>query len=296
MERRKIGLALGSGGARGWCHIGVIEALDDIGIRPDVVSGTSMGALVGLAWASGRLDALKDWVLGLTPAKFIGLIDPKFRSGGLVEAREITRMLEGLGVPERFEDLEREFICIATDMRTGREIWFDTGPTLPAVRASVAIPGVMTPMRHQGMWLLDGGLVNPVPVSAVFAKRAEIIIASNPNAKPHGLIWDAPSEEKGAANGWAKVLPPALYEAFGIEPDARGETEPNYFNVLNASIDIMTEQIRRARFAGEPPHVILNAAFTDLTVLELYRGKEAIEEGRRMVMDEADRLREACRV
>lgn len=292
MERREIGLALGSGGARGWCHIGVIEALDEMGVRPSVIAGTSMGALVGVAWASGKVSALKDWVLDLTPRRFFGLIDPKFR-GGLVEAQEITRMLKDIGVPERMEDLARPFTAIATDMRTGREIWFDEGPTYPAIRASVGIPGVMTPTWHDGMWLLDGGLVNPVPVSAVFAKRAETIIAVNPNATRPGRTWDESTTET-ATPAWAKVIPDGWMEAFGVSQNPAQAPAPNYFTVLNASIDIMTEQIRRARFAGEPPHVVLNAAFEDLTVLELFRGEEAIAEGRRMVEANADQIARAC--
>ncbi|MAM62394.1 patatin-like phospholipase family protein [Maritimibacter sp. UBA3975] len=290
-----IGLALGSGGARGWCHIGVLEALDEMGVRPGVVAGTSMGALVGVAWASGRLDALRDWVLELTPRRFFGLIDPRFK-GGLVEAQEITRMLEDIGVPERLEDLDLPFTAVATDMRTGREIWFDSGPTYPAIRASVGIPGVMTPTWHEDMWLLDGGLVNPVPVSAVFAKRAEIIIAVNPNATRPGRTWEEQPTEDEGGTGWTKVLPEAIAEALNIDADAESRAAPNYFTVLNASIDIMTEQIRRARFAGEPPHVVLDAAFDDLTVLELFRGKEAIAEGRRMVEARADRIAEVCRL
>jgi NTE family protein len=287
-----IGLALGSGGARGWCHIGVLEELDRIGVRPGVIAGTSMGALVGVAWASGKLDELKQWVGELTPRRFLGLIDPRFK-GGLVEAQEITRMLADIGVPERLEDLDFPFTAVATDMRTGREIWFDEGPTYPAVRASVGIPGVMTPLWHEGMWLLDGGLVNPVPVSAVFAKRAEFIIAVNPNAKRPGRAWKDEAREDEAGS-WLEMLPPAISEALGLNGSDAGRDAPNYFTVLNASIDIMTEQIRRARFAGEPPHVVLDAAFEDLTVLELFRGDEAIAEGRRMVKDKEEEIRELC--
>lgn len=287
-----IGLALGSGGARGWCHIGVIEALGEMGVRPQVIAGTSMGALVGVAYAAGQLEALKEWVLSLTPARFLGLVDPKFTTGGLVEAREITRMLEAIGIPKRLEELEMSFTAISTDMETGREIWFDQGPTYQAVRASVGIPGVMTPIRLDGMWLLDGGLVNPVPVSAVFAKRAEVILAVDPNAGRLGRLWETPPPTPPRL---ARVVPERWHETLGITAKDR-ETRPGYFEVVNAAIDIMTQQIRRSRFAGEPPDLVLEAGFDDLTVLELHRGAEAIAEGRRMVEAEAERIARICRL
>jgi NTE family protein len=293
-KRPKIGLALGSGGARGWCHIGVLRGLDKLGLCPDVIAGTSMGAVVGAAWAGDKLDALEDWVRALTPARVVSLMDLRLRSGGLVEAREIEAMLRGLGLADRIEDLAHPFTAIATDMTTGREIWLSEGPTFAAVRASAGIPGVMSPVELDGRWLLDGGLTNPVPVSAARAMGAEVIIAVNPNAKPHGQIWRPPAP-KPAKPWFAAILPEALHDPLGIDTEsvARAVT-PNYFDVLSAAIDVMTDTIRRARFAGEPPHIQLDAAFTDLTILELYRGPEAIAEGMRMVEAQADHIRDVC--
>ncbi len=288
----KIGVALGSGGARGWCHIGVLKALAGIGVEPDVVAGTSMGAVVGAAFVGGRLAELEAWVRGLTPTRVVGLMDVKLGSGGLVRAREIETMLEGLGIAPRIEALGRPFAAIATDMETGREIWLDSGPTYRAVRASAGIPGVMTPVRHEGRWLLDGGLTNPVPVSAARALGAEVIIAVNPNAKRHGRFWHPPERKEGA-NWMLSVLPPALRESFAVNHDPELST-PNYFDVLTAAIDVMEDTIRRARFAGEPPHVQLNASLPSLTVLELYRGAEAIAEGERIVAEQASYIREVC--
>jgi NTE family protein len=295
-KKPKIGLALGSGGARGWCHIGVLRGLEQLGVRPDVVAGTSMGALVGAAWAGERLDALEDWVRALTPARFVRLMDVSLRSGGLVEARQIAAMLEEIGLAPRIEDLAHPFTAIATDMGTGREIWLDHGPTFSAVRASAGIPGVMSPVEIDGRWLLDGGLTNPVPVSAARAMGAEVIIAVNPNAKPRGRIW-VPPTPRGSRPWLAAVVPDALHESLGIDPQAQAQAKaatPNYFDVLTAAIDVMTDTIRRARLAGEPPHIQLDAGFTDLTVLELYRGAEAIAEGVRMVEAQADRIRQVC--
>ncbi|TYB81617.1 patatin-like phospholipase family protein [Maritimibacter fusiformis] len=296
-KRPTIGLALGSGGARGWCHIGVIRGLEEIGVRPDVVAGTSMGALVGAAYAGGRLDALEDWVKNLTPPGFLKLMDVSLRSGGLVEARQIEVMLKDIGLPDQIEELKRPFTAVATDMQTGREIWLDRGPTYPAVRGSVGIPGVMSPLKYEGRWLLDGGLTNPVPVSPLRAMGAEVLIAVNPNAKARGRIW-RPKEPKPRSDNWiTSVMPDGLRETLGIGSESDPpEAKPGYFDVLSAAIDVMTETIARARMAGEPPDVLLNAGFTDLTVLELYRGAEAIAEGKRIVKAQADRIREICEV
>jgi NTE family protein len=295
-KRPKIGIALGSGGARGWCHIGVIRALEALGVRPDVVAGTSIGALVGAAYAGGRLDALEDWVRALTPPGFLKLMDVSLRSGGLVEARQIEVMLKEIGLPDQIEDLDLPFTAVATDMQTGREIWLDRGPTYPAVRASVGIPGVMSPLNYENRWLLDGGLTNPVPVSPLRAMGAEVLIAVNPNAKERGRIW-RPKEPEPRSNWIASMVPEGLHEIFGIDPDAaRPGAKPGYFDVLSAAIDVMTDTIARTRMAGEPPDILLNANFTDLTVLELYRGAEAIAEGKRMVEAQADRVRGICEV
>lgn len=294
-RKPKIGLALGSGGARGWCHIGVLRGLAGLGVEIDVVAGTSIGALVGAAFAGGKLDALEAWVRGLTQARLVTLMDPEFRRGGLVQARRIETMLGEIGLAERIEEFARPFTAIATDMETGREIWMSEGAAYRAVRASAGIPGVMSPIEIDGRWLLDGGLVNPVPVSAARALGAEVIIAVNPNAKAHGKIWQRPEPKPGLEAWAAQILPAAMHEPLGISPRAAGASPtPAYFDVLGAAIDVMSETIRRARFAGDPPHVQLNAILPGITVLELYRGAEAIAEGERIVAANAEAILEAC--
>ena len=294
-RKPKIGLALGSGGARGWCHIGVLRGLQALGVEIDVVAGTSMGALVGAAFAGGRLDALETWARGLTQGKLVALMDPTLRPGGLVEARRLETMLAEIGLADRIEAFDLPFTAIATDMETGREVWMSDGPSYRAVRASAGIPGVMSPVQRDNRWLLDGGLVNPVPVSAARALGAEVIIAVNPNARRFGRIWEAPEPEPGFEAWLGQVLPSTLHGSLGIDPNAPGRpAAPNYFNVLTAAIDVMTDTIRRARLAGDPPHVQLNAYLSNITVLELHRSAEAIAEGERIVAANADLIREAC--
>lgn len=278
-----VGLALGSGGARGWCHIGVLRALDDIGVVPDITAGCSMGALVGAAYAGGCLDALEDWVSDLSPSRFVALLDIRPSSGGLVAGGQIMQLLKDLGLPDRIEDLPRPFAAVATDMETGREVWLREGSLADAVRASVALPGVISPHRVGGHWMLDGGLTNPVPVSLARAMGAEVIIAVNPNAKLHGKLWQR------SPSTWETMLrdlPEGLAKLLGTEGGA--DSPPGYADVVSTAIDVMTEQIRRARLAGEPPHVLLNADLSAMSVLEFHRGAEAIKAGRRAVQAQAD--------
>lgn len=288
-RKPQVGLALGSGGARGWCHIGVIRELEKLGVRPDVVAGCSMGALVGAAYAGGRLDALEDWARGLNRTRFMSLIDIRPNSGGLVEGREISRMLENLGLPERIEDLPMPYAAIATDMESGREVWLREGNLSSAVRASVALPGVISPQLHDGRWLLDGGLTNPVPVSTCRAMGAEVVIAVNPNARLHGTMWQ--SAAPGSAwDGVLAALPDAVRDKFGtfFGDSTVDSRPPPYFDVVSTAIDIMSEQIRRSRLAGDPPHVLLSADLSAMSVLEFYRGSEAIDEGVRITRGQAE--------
>jgi NTE family protein len=281
MSAPAIGLALGSGGARGWCHIGVIRALEAAGLQPALVAGCSMGALVGAAWAAGKLDALEDWVRALTPGRYVQMVDIRPASGGIVAAGEIAGMLAEIGVPERIEDLPRPFAAVATDMETGREVWLREGSVVDAVRASVAIPGVISPARVGGKWLLDGGMVNPVPVSLARAMGAELIVAVNPNAKRGGRLWSPPPR----GTGWKEVadmLPDSLRDGFLDMVGPSDDKPPHYLDVVSTAIDIMTEGIRRSRLAGDPPDVMLNVALEDLTIMDLHRADEAIAEGRRV--------------
>jgi len=299
MGKPKIGLALGSGGARGWAHIGVLRALEERGIVPDYVAGTSMGALVGAAYVGGRLDALEEWALSLTHRKMASLIDVNVLSGGLIEAKNVVKFFEGLGIPERIEDLSIPFATVATDMRSGREVWIREGSVIDAMRASIALPGIISPVLRNNRWLIDGGLTNPLPVSVCRAMGADIVIAVNPEAKKYSVMWEQPEEKPNET--WQSIkasLPLAVrtaYEAVsgvGKFQDARA---PNYFDVVATSIDVMISQIRRSRLIGDPPHVLLDVNLDDLTILEFNRAETAIEEGRACVERASDALNNLSR-
>ncbi len=304
MTRPRIGLALGSGSARGWAHIGIIDALVEAGIEPDIVCGTSIGSLVGAAYVSGRLSALRQWAEAATWREIIGLIDVRLSGGGLIDGKQVVEFLGALGIAELIESYAKPYAAVATDLITGREIWLQTGPINEAVRASIALPGLFSPARIDGKWLLDGGLANPVPVSVCRALGADMIIAVNlngdllgrrfesePDAPPATTRGHLPTEFLGRM---LSQLPAAVREqAVQIAPRLlpQGSSAPGYFDVLATSINIMQDQITRTRLAGEPPHVMLVPRLRNIGLMEFNRAKEAIVEGRTCVEEALPMLR-----
>jgi NTE family protein len=296
--RDGFGVALGGGGARGWCHIGALRALEEAGLSPGGAAGCSMGALVGAAWAAGKLARLEDWARGLTRAQVLSYVDLGLGQGGLVAGRAVWRILDDLEVPERMEELDRPLIVLATDMETGREIWISDGDLRAAVRASIAIPGVFRPHRIDGRWLLDGGLVNPVPVSAVRALGFRRILGINANARGAQPLWTRP---KGgglwpeiAGPGLLARLPEGLRGLFSAtEDDDRREDDaaPDYLQVVSVAIDILTGYLCETRLAADPPDALLEAVLGHIGVLELDRAAEAIDAGRALVEADGAMLR-----
>ncbi len=286
-----LALALGSGGARGWVHIGVLRELEAQGVVPTMVVGCSMGALVGAACAAGKLDALEHWARDLSSTSFMGMIDLRLDRSGLMRGAAIMDMLRDLGLPETIEELKYPFIAVATDMQTGREVWLREGALADAVRASVSLPAILRPHRIDGRWLLDGGLINPVPVSAARALGARQILSVNPNDKAGGPLW-APSEGKL----WTALQAPEFLEKLPdslrrLMPDRdEGPAEPNYFDVMSASIDVLTEFLRKSREAADPADLALAADLTDMSTLEFYRASHAIDEGTRITRAARDRI------
>ena len=163
-----VGLALGSGASRGWSHVGIIKALLAEGIEPTIVCGTSVGAMVGAAYAAGNLEKLEKWVLESTRSDVLRFLDLKFSQVGFVNVERMTRFLHNYVAAEdvKIEDLGKQYVAIAAELATGREYWFKEGGLAQAVLASMAMPGLFPAVRHKDRWLVDGGLVNPVPVSA----------------------------------------------------------------------------------------------------------------------------------
>lgn len=280
-----VGLALGSGSARGWTHIGVIRALEEMGVCPQIVAGTSIGALVGAVYVSDQLEEFAEWVQRLTLRDVINLVDLRF-SGGVVKGEKLFGFFrDGYRNPD-IEELEQRYVSVATEMQTGRESWLTKGPILPAARASCAIPGLFSPVQFDGRWMLDGGLVNPVPVSAARALGADVVIAVNLNAqlRPRRPDRGPGKIEKGAEDSslWGKV------QAY-LSSD--GDEDPGLFDAITASINIMQDRITRSRMAGDPPEITLSPRLSNFALMDFHRADEAIAEGERLVTEHAAEIR-----
>jgi NTE family protein len=284
MARPKIGVALGSGAARGWSLIGVIEGLTALGIVPEVVSGTSIGALVGAAFVTGKLAALKARLENFGRHDTAGMLDVHLASGGLIEGRRIETFLAELGISGDIESLALRFGAVATDLASGREIWLQKGPIGSAVRASIGMPGIFSPAKAEDStgWLIDGGLVNPVPVSLARALGADIVIAVDLNSALVGRRFNELATQGSPAATIPSQIPqwlrkavgPLLAKALQSAPDY-----PSYFEVLANSLNIMQDRITRMRLAGDPSEVLLQPRLPDFSWLDFHRAKDAIAEG-----------------
>ncbi len=296
MARVRLGLALGSGAARGWAHVGVLQALQEAKIEPDIICGTSMGALVGAAYVTGRLSVLKDWACALTWHEMISLLDVRLTGGGLMDGNEIVALLHRLGIVAPIEQAAKPFAVVATNLATGREVWLKAGPITEAVRASIGMPGILSPVKIANDWLIDGGLVNPVPVSLCRALGADIIVAVNLNSDLVGRRFQAkedPQElSKTEAVGPELIgrlldqIPPSLRDQAGRIASQLLPAQtmtPAYFQVLANSLNIAADQITRMRLAGEPPHIMLAPRLGRIGPFEFHRATEGIAEGRASV-------------
>ncbi|HEY6028291.1 MAG TPA: patatin-like phospholipase family protein, partial [Pseudolabrys sp.] len=226
MTRPTIGLALGGGAARGFAHIGVMRVLAAHGIVPDVIVGTSIGAVVGGCYAAQQLDALEDWARSLNIRSVMSYLDINLSGSGLITGNHLAKMLEAGLHDTRIDELSTRFAAIATEFNTGHEIWLTRGRLVEAMRASYALPGIFPPVRIGGRWLVDGALVNPVPVSAARALGARLVIAVNLNSDLFGrgtIIASHGSDEDDLAEAAAAALPKAagLRSLFGREPSLR---------------------------------------------------------------------------
>ncbi len=286
----RIGLALGGGSARGWAHIGVIRALADAGIEPDIVCGTSIGALVGAAYAGGEIDRLEAWVRSLRLQTVVSFLDFSL-NGGLIKGDKLIDFFRSHFVDRDIRELERPFGAVATDLQRGREVWLREGRVTDAVRASIALPGLFTPVQRDGGWLVDGGLVNPVPVSLCRAMGADIVIAVDLNADLLGRHLK-PKPAK-AVRKRAAAVPDTLTDAMmariqtgmsqlGIN-HRDGPEPPAMLDVLASSINIMQVLITRSRLAGEPADVLVTPLLADLALMEFHRAGIAIDAGRHAV-------------
>jgi NTE family protein len=287
-DRPSIGLVLGGGAARGFAHIGVLRSLEAHGIRPDVIAGTSIGAIVGTLYAAGHLDAFEAWCLQLTRRRVLGYLDFTIGGSGLLGGNRLGKRLEEALGGLTFADLPLRFAAIATEIRTGHEIWLTRGGLFEAVAASYALPGIFPPRRIGGRWLMDGALVNPLPVSAARALGARLIIAVNLNADNYGrgtVIQDHGPDADDDARHAAQAAPePRRRGIFGNgranHRDFLGARDrPGLSTVMVEAFQIMQDRITRSRMAGDPPDVMINPRLGRTNLFDFHRAKDIIAAG-----------------
>lgn len=295
--RPRIGLALGSGSARGWSHVGVIRVLEEAGITPDIVCGTSIGALVGAIYAAGQLDRLEHWIRTLTWQSVLGLVDVKM-DGGLIEGGKLVDFFRSRYDDPGIEQLPMAYGCIATDLKSGHEVWLREGPVIDAVRASIALPGLFTPVERDGRLMVDGGLVNPVPVSLCRAMGADIVVAVDLNwnlvKSRHRAAVPAPTPAEAPEKPAARRRLDALLAKFwpGAAPGGSENKSLSILDVLSSSLNIMQVRITNSRLAGEPADVVIRPRLADVGFMDFHRGALSIGEGERAARHALGHLQE----
>lgn len=287
----KIGLALGAGAARGWAHIGVLRELALHGIAPDVVAGTSIGAVVGGCYAAGKLDQIEVFARSLTKRRVFTLMDLSFSGTSLITGERLKAALEqeldGLLV----EELPIAFAAVATEVGTGHEVWLQRGPLPLALRASYALPGILEPVRVGDRWLFDGALVNPIPVTVCRALGADFVIAVNVTAetmyrstvirnqtaaaRPTGAGAPTPFADSESRLLEDRILPNS--------PDKRSGDAPNIISAMVDAFNIVQDRILRSRLAGDPPDATINARLDDVGMFDFHKAEQLIEVGRAAV-------------
>ena len=305
VRRPVIGLALGGGAARGFAHIGILRALIAHGIVPNVVVGTSIGAVVGGAYAAGHLDTLEEWARSLQPRNIFSYLDIRLNGSGLIGGTKLAAQLEQSLGHIQIEDLPIKFASVATEVRTGHEIWLTHGRLVDAMRASYALPGIFAPMLVGDRWLVDGALVNPVPVSTARALGAEIVIAANLSNDvfghsttifSHGTEADAPEEI---------IEPPpskrGLGKFFSIERTVKreffgGGGRPGISTVMVDAFNIMQDRITRARLAGDPPDLLISPRVGQIGWFDFHRADDLIAHGTRAAERTIEAIVEAIEI
>lgn len=293
MRKVKIGLALGSGAAKGWSHIGVINALERAGIRIDVVAGCSVGALVGAAYACRRLPVLESWVRSFSYWQVIRLMDLSWQRGGLLRGERVFSHVRRLISAEQIEQCAMPFGAVATNLSTGRELWLTEGDLHQAIRASCSMPGLLAPVSWNGYWLVDGAVVNPVPVSLTRALGADIVIAVDLQHDAHLMQQDLfsvtpQSEGEGSVQpeGWGG----RLRQQVGRMIQRKVNHSPSAMEIMSTSIQVLENRLKRNRMAGDPPDVLLQPFCPQISTLDFHRAQEAIEAGGLSVEKKMDEL------
>lgn len=296
MRQVRVGLALGSGAAKGWAHIGVINALMRAGINIDVVAGCSVGALVGAACATRRLDLLESWVSAFSYWDVIRLMDFSWRRGGLLRGERVFNHIRRVMPDESIEQCHMRFGAVATNLSTGRELWLTKGDLHQAVRASCSMPGLLPPVGYNGYWLVDGAVVNPVPISLTRALDADVVIAVDLQHEAHLMQQDLLSASPQPQPGQSLMETPSTWRARLQQQLAQRLTQrratlsPGAMEIMTTSIQVLENRLKRHRMAGDPPDVLLQPFCPQISTLDFHRAEEAIAAGKAAVEKKMDEL------
>ncbi|OLP55351.1 Patatin [Rhizobium rhizosphaerae] len=264
--KAKIALALGGGAARGWAHIGVLRALDEEKIEIGMIAGTSIGALVGGCYLAGKLDELESFARSLTMRRIASMLDFAIGGGGLFGGLRLTKRMQEHMADLTIESLGRPFVAVACEIQTGHEVWIAEGSLITAIRASYALPGIFEPVKCANRTLVDGAIVNPVPVSVCRAYEQPLVVAVNLNYDLYG---------RSAVVKLKASQPPAA----ALSPGTEAVSRLGVTSVMVQAFNIIQDRISRARLAGDPPDLSLHPRLNDIGLSEFHRAGEAIERG-----------------
>jgi NTE family protein len=307
MATKRVALALGSGGARGYAHIGVIDELRDRGYDIVGIAGSSMGALVGGLQAAGKLDEFADWAKSLTQRAVLRLLDPSLTAAGALRAEKILDAVRDILGEVTIEELAIPYTAVSTDLLSGKSVWLQRGSVDAAIRASIAIPGVITPHVFDGRLLADGGILDPLPMAPIAAVNADFTIAVSLAGSEAGGRYEPTDTEPRATTEWLSRMwrsTTALFERTGASPDEPTEElvdasdkDPvdavprlGSFEVMNRTIDIAQAALARHTLAAYPPDVLIEVPRTACRSLEFYRAAEVIDIGRELAVTVLDEL------
>ena len=279
-RQKRVSLVLGSGGARGYAHIGVIRAIRERDLQICNIAGTSMGAVVGGIYAAGHLDTYTEWANRLEKKDVVKLLDLSFTWKSIFKGERIFEVLKELIGDRRIEELDRGFVAVATALEEQREVWLNKGSLFQAIRASSAVPGVFAPVELEGRILVDGGLVNPIPIAPTLNDTTDFTIAVNLNAldEPERMITRRerrlPEEQE---DSYRERIKQFLSEHF--VPDEKQEEEANVSEILSKSIDVMQGAIARMKLATYAPDKVINIPRHACSFFEFDRAEEMADLG-----------------
>ncbi|WP_456427814.1 patatin-like phospholipase family protein [Nitratifractor sp.] len=284
----RLSLVLGSGGARGYAHIGVIEELEARGYEIVCISGASMGALIGGLHACGKLRDYKEWVLGLDALDVAALLDFSWDQRGVVRGEKVMKKLRELIGKTRIEELPIDYTAVATDLNRNREVWFREGDLLDAIRASISIPTFFTPVERDGMLLVDGGVLNPLPVAPTMSSRSDLTLAVSLFGEAEAPALKPPKKVQQRESRLQEIAD-EIFDRARQWFDNDEDKEIHLFDIIERTIDSMQKTLLGYRLGGYPPDGIIEIPESVCSALDFHRAWEVIETGRLLAREFLDR-------